>query len=68
MSKRGQQGKAEWADRAGTYGEELDEQISTDATRQMDRWKRQGRIPAWARFLARIRGHRLELPGTGQPR
>jgi hypothetical protein len=68
MSKRGQQGKAEWADRAGTYREELDEQISRQAGEKMDRWARQGRIPAWARFLARIRGHRLELPGPAQPR
>lgn len=63
MSKRGQQGKAEWADRAGTYREDLDEQITAQAGEQMDQWQRQGRIPAWTRLLARIRGHRLELPG-----
>ncbi len=62
MSIESRNGKAVWAARAATYGDELTDQITADAQRRMESWTARGRIPLHVRIMARLAGRPLPTP------
>ena len=66
MSDKSRAGKAAWAARAATYGEDLTHQISdrvvAGSAARMDAWIAHGRIPMRVRIMARVAGRPLPAP------